>query len=125
MCKTIRAISNMQRSEFLSKIQIGSTAIVCAVSCVPTIIIGFIGLMSVYYCYQNTCLQYQMIGLFERCGLHRFTFTHSTTSQKHLHCKNINRWHCEYKNLCVFVQKLLSTMRINMPVMMMGMYLKV
>lgn len=129
MCETIRAISNMQRSEFLSKIQIGSIAIFCAVSCVPTIIVGvivvvgFIGLMSVYYCYQNTCLQYQMIGLFERCGLQRLTFTHSTTSQKHLHCKNNNRWHCEYKNLCVFVQQLLSTMRINMPVMMMGTYL--
>lgn len=127
MCKIIRSISNMQRSEFLSKIKIVSIAIICAVSCIPSIIIGvivvgFIGLMSVYYCYQNTCLQHQMIGLFVRCGLQRLTFTHLTTSQKHLHFKNNNRWHCENKNLCVLVPKLWSTMRINMPVMMMGMY---
>lgn len=133
MCKINRAISNMQRSKFLSKIQISSIAIICAVLCVPSInivgviVVGFIGLMSVYcyYCYQNTCLQHQMIGLFVRCGLHRpTTFTHSTTFQKHSHCKNNNRWHCENKNLCVLVQKLLSTMRINMPVMMMGTYLQ-
>lgn len=128
MCKILCANSNMQRSEILSKIQIISIAIICFILCVPfKIVVGVsvivVGLMSVYCVYQNSIRQYQMIGLFKRCGLHRFT--HFTTTQKLSHCKIHNRWHCciGNNNNCELDQNLLSTMRNNMPVTMMGMYL--
>lgn len=120
MCQIHRANCNMQHSEIVSsKIQIGSIAVI--VYSIIIVIVGVvIGLMSVYCNYQKTLLQYQMIGLFKRCDLKSFTYL--TTSQKHFHCNN--RWHCVDNNInnCVLVQNLLSTMRINMPVMMLGMY---
>lgn len=127
MFKTIiREKINMQPSKLVSNIQIDSiVAIICSILCAPNIIcvIGvvgviIVGLMSVYYWLQKNRLQYyQMRGLFMR-------FTHFTTSQKHFHCKiNNNRWHCaNLNNYCGLGQQLLSTMRINMPVMMLGMY---
>lgn len=129
MCKTIAANSpNMQRTDFVSKIQIGLIAIVCSVLCVPIVIIigvvivSVIDLMSMYcYCYQQILSQYQMVGLFKRCGSKRLQ--HFTTAQKQLHCQLSHRWHCgnqNNNNICDLGQYLLTTMRINMPVMMMG-----
>lgn len=121
MCKTvIRANStNMQRSKSVSKIQIDSIVIIYSVLCVIIIgvfVVGVVGLMSVYYCHQKIPLHYQMRGLLERCDF--------TTPQKQLNCKINNRWHCgNWHTHCVFGQKLLSTMRFNMPVIMLGMYL--
>lgn len=112
----------MQRLESVSKIFINTIAIIFTSFCVRIIrVIGVVvvDLMSMYHGYQTNRMQYHQMCYYYlgRCASKRFT----TTSQKHLHNKNHNRWHCSNQNnFYVLGHDLLSTMRRNMQVMMLG-----